>query len=46
MDQVKTLNKLRGKGDQKMVIEHVNVEPGGQAIVGQVQSGSKKKNDA
>ncbi len=43
MDQVKTLNKQRGKGDQKMVIEHVNVEPGGQAIVGQVKSTSKNK---
>ena len=43
MDQVKVLNKQRGKGDQKMVIEHVNVEPGGQAIVGQVKSTSKNK---
>ncbi len=43
MDQVKVLNKQRGKGDQKMVIEHVNVEPGGQAIVGQVKSTSRNK---
>ena len=43
MDQVKTLNKQRGKGDQKMIIEHVNVEPGGQAIVGQVKNTSKNQ---
>jgi len=47
MDQVKALSKHRGKGDQKMVIEHVNVEPGGQAIVGQVENKphQKDKND-
>lgn len=43
MEQVKALNKQRGKGDQKMVVEHVNVEPGGQAIVGQVKSETKRK---
>ncbi len=48
MDQVKALSKQRGKGDQKMVIEHVNIEPGGQAIVGQVKNKprSKGKNES
>mgnify|MGYP000899614677 CR=1 FL=1 len=43
MEQIKALDKHRGKGDQKMTIEHVNVEPGGKAIVGQVNSNSRKK---
>ena len=48
MDQVKALGKYRGQGDQKMTIEHVNVEPGGQAIVGQVRNKPQRKgkNDA
>jgi hypothetical protein len=31
------LNRYRGKGEQKMTVEHVHVYPGGQAIVGQVK---------
>jgi len=34
--QVATLNKNRGKGQQKVTVEHVHVEAGGQAIVGNV----------
>ena len=34
-----TLNKHRGKGQQKMTIEHVNVHAGGQAVVGNVEAG-------
>lgn len=45
MDQLKALSKHRGQGDQKMVIEHVNVEPGGQAFVGQVKNKSQHKNE-
>ena len=44
MDQVKTLGKHRGSGAHKMIIEHVNVESRGQAIVGQVEKRSKRKN--
>lgn len=32
------LNKHRGKGQQKVVVEHVHVNQGGQAIVGSVAS--------
>ena len=32
--QVEALAKYRGKGQQKVVVEHVHVYPGGQAIVG------------
>ena len=34
--QVEALAKLRGKGQQKITVEHVHVESGGQAIVGNV----------
>lgn len=35
--QVEALNRYRGKGQQKMTVEHVHVHEGGQAIVGNVQ---------
>ena len=41
--QVEVLDKRRGKGQQKMTIEYVNVEPGGQAIVGHVETGSARR---
>ncbi len=41
--QLATLNKHRGKGQQKVTVEHVNVEAGGQAIVGSVEAGSAKR---
>lgn len=49
VQQAMLLNKLQGKGQQKVTVEHVNVEAGGQAIVGDVDNsthvttrGSKK----
>ena len=41
--QLATLNKHRGKGQQKVTVEHVTVEPGGQAIVGNVEAGRPRK---
>ena len=38
--QLETLNKHRGKGQQKVTVEHVNVAAGGQAIVGNVETRS------
>ncbi len=35
--QVETLNRNRGKGQQKVTVEHVHVQSGGQAIVGSVE---------
>lgn len=35
--QMEALNRNRGKGQQKMTVEHVNVHEGGQAIVGNVE---------
>ena len=40
--QLDTLNKHRGKGQQKVTVEHVNVQSGGQAIVGNVEAGGKR----
>ncbi|MBY6217879.1 hypothetical protein [Qipengyuania aquimaris] len=40
--QLETLNKHRGKGQQKVTVEHVNVEKGGQAIVGNVETGGSR----
>ena len=36
---VEALNKHRTKGQQKITVQHVNVESGGQAIVGDVNQG-------
>jgi len=36
--QMEALNRHRGKGQQKMTVEHVHVHKGGQAIVGNVHS--------
>ena len=35
-NQTEALGRYRGKGEQKMTVEHVHVYTGGQAIVGQV----------
>jgi hypothetical protein len=37
--QIETLNRHRGKGQQKVTVEHVHVHQGGQAIVGTVSTG-------
>ena len=37
--QVEALAKYRGKGQQKVIVEHVHVHQGGQAIVGNVTTG-------
>lgn len=36
---LEALNRHRGKGQQKVTVEHVHVHSGGQAIVGSVQGG-------
>jgi hypothetical protein len=41
--QLATLDKHRGKGQQKVTVEHVHVEAGGQAIVGNVETGQRGK---
>jgi hypothetical protein len=41
--QVEALKKYRSKSEQKVVVEHVHVHSGGQAIVGQVTPGGSTK---
>ena len=39
--QMAALDKHRGRGQQKVTVEHVTVNEGGQAIVGNVQQGGR-----
>ena len=39
---IEALNKHRGKGQQKMTVEHIHVNKGGQAIIGDVERGEGK----
>jgi len=41
---LESLNRHRGKGQQKVTVEHVHVHEGGQAIVGNVQGGGVTPN--
>lgn len=40
--QLDALNKHRGKGQQKMTVEHVHVNNGGQAVIGNIGRGRMK----
>jgi hypothetical protein len=42
---VSAINSHRGKGEQKMTVEHVHIHRGGQAIVGQVGAGVEKNRE-
>jgi hypothetical protein len=39
--QMEALNRYRAKGQQKMTVEHVHINSGGQAIIGNVNSNKK-----
>lgn len=41
--QLAALDKRRGRGQQKVTVEHVHVAPGGQAIVGSVTTGGRSQ---
>lgn len=40
---LEALNRHRGKGQQKVTVEHVHVHAGGQAVVGAVEAGSGRR---
>jgi hypothetical protein len=42
-DGLVTLQRLRTGGNQTVTVQHVNVAPGGQAVIGNVQSGGRKR---
>jgi hypothetical protein len=39
IDQINTLQRLKGKGQQKIIVEKVNIEAGGQAAIGVYEGG-------
>jgi hypothetical protein len=39
LDQMDALNKSRGNAQQTVTVRHVHIEPGAQAVVGNVQAG-------
>jgi len=43
--QIEALNRYRGKGQQKMTIEHVHINSGGQAIIGNVTKNNITKKE-
>lgn len=43
--QLAALDKRRGRGQQKVTVEHVHVAAGGQAIVGSVTTGGRERID-
>lgn len=44
--QMEALQRYRGKGEQKMTVEHVHVHAGGQAIVGEVTTNGPGEGDS
>lgn len=45
LKQAAALDKRRGKGQQKVTVEHVTVNAGGQAIVGNVESEKRRQKE-
>ena len=39
IDQINTLERMKGKGQQKIIVEKVNIESGGQAAIGIYEGG-------
>jgi hypothetical protein len=39
IDQINTLERMKGKGQQKIIVEKVNIESGGQAAIGVYEGG-------
>lgn len=44
-ETIETLVKYRRKGEQRVVVQHVNVNDGGKAIVGHFQAGGQKSEE-
>jgi hypothetical protein len=46
LKQVETLEKYRGKAaQQKVIVEHVHIHEGGQAVVGHIESKPRGEGD-
>jgi hypothetical protein len=46
IQQLATLDKHRGKDQQKVTVEHVHVHPGGQAVVGNLEMDQRGKTNS
>ena len=44
-ETIETSMKYRRKGEQRVVVQHMNVNEGGKAIVGHFQAGDQKTED-
>ncbi len=44
--QIEVLDRHRGKGQQKVTVEYVNIEAGGQAVVGHIETGGTNRGRA
>ena len=42
IDQINTLERMKGKGQQKIIVEKVNIEAGGQAAIGVYEGGGSE----
>lgn len=43
--QMEALNRHRGKGQQKITVEHVNITDGGKAVIGNITNSAKTDNE-
>ena len=43
--QMEALNKYRGKGQQKITVEHINIADGGKAVIGNISGSTKPEKD-
>lgn len=43
--QMEALNKYRGKGQQKITVEHINIADGGKAVIGNIGNTNKLDNE-
>ena len=39
IDQINTLERMKGKGQQRIIVEKINIEAGGQAAIGVYEGG-------
>ena len=45
IDQINTLERMKGKGQQKIIVEKVNIASGGQAAIGVMRGGGNAKRE-
>ena len=43
--QMETLNRYRGKGQQKITVEYININDGGKAVIGNITTNNSKQRE-